>query len=209
MLPRWETMQPDPNQYDDPDDDLEEQTDEGDDAHEADEASFQLSAEEEAELSQINDLHIRNHLRGIRQSIERKKKASAAQSSPKATERHNMEDDEKQEPLPLVTEEELAAIADPAERARQRAWYTKFYKDYPNGLERAKEKSAALIAERKRLLHLRIIPQETRPTVNVIANSALFAAVQGKDRQLLHKPIGHPRRRRNHFQRRAIQSGRP
>lgn len=170
-------MQPDPNRYDDP----EEQADELADAE-----SFELTAEEEAELSQINDLHIRKHLRGIRQGIERKKKAHAAKSSPKATERHDMKDEEKTEPLPLVTEEELAAIADPAERARQRAWYTKFYKDYPNGLARAKEKSAALIAERKKLLHLPIIPQETRPTVNVIANSALFAAVQGKDRQLLN-----------------------
>jgi hypothetical protein len=44
-----------------------------------------------------------------------------------------------------------------------------------------------LIAERKKLLHLPVIPQETRPTVNVIANSALFAAVQGKDRQDLKK----------------------
>ena len=170
-------MQPDPNRYDD---DPEEQADEL-----ADGESFQLSAAEEAELSQINDPHIKKHLMGIREGIERRKKASAATTRARE-EAEKPREEEKNETLPLVTEEELAAIADPAERARQRAWYTKFYKDYPNGLARAKEKSAELIAERKRLLHLPIIPQETRPTVNVIANSALFAAVQGKDRQLLN-----------------------
>lgn len=113
------------------------------------------------------------HLKG---NIEKKRSAAPQAREPEA----------KPEPLPLVDEEELAAIADPRERERIRYNKTCIYRSHPYALQRAQERSAELLAERKKLLHLPIIPQETRPAVNVIANSALFAAVQGKDRQLLN-----------------------
>lgn len=166
-------MHPDPDRYDDdPEEQADDLTDEAD-AAPARGSSFQTLGG--ALGRAMGQLQIDLKARGI-----------DITQPPKAPERHDMEE-EKPEPLPLVTEEELAEIADPRERERMRAFYTKFYKDYPNGLARAKEKSAELIAERKKLLHLPVIPQETRPTVNVIANSALFAAVQGKDRQDLKK----------------------
>ncbi len=88
--------------------------------------------------------------------------------------------------LPLVDEEELAAIKDPEARERRRLEKITMYKEHPDALRHYTEKSERLKAERKKLLRLPIIPQETRPAVNVICNSALFAAVQGKDRQLLN-----------------------
>lgn len=109
-----------------------------------------------------------------------KRKAQQAEPPP-------AREEAKPEPLPLVDEEELAAIADPRERERIRYNKTCIYRSHPYALQRAQERSAELLAERKKLLRLPIIPQETRPAVNVISNSALFAAVQGKDRQLFHK----------------------
>lgn len=95
-------------------------------------------------------------------------------------------EEEKPEPLPLVDEEELAGIADPEQRKRERRKKLDIYRQFPNALERANQKSAELKSEKAKLLRLPVIPQETRPAVNVIANSSLFAAVQGKDRQLLN-----------------------
>ncbi len=98
----------------------------------------------------------------------------------------NRAQEEKPFVLPLIDEEELAEIADPHEREQKRRRKIELYKQHPNALAHYMERSEQLKAERKKLLHLPIIPQETRPAVNVIANSALFAAVQGKDRQLLN-----------------------
>ena len=89
--------------------------------------------------------------------------------------------------LPLVDEEELAALEDPEARERRRLEKIAMYKEHPDALRHYTEKSERLKAERAKLLRLPVIPQETRPAVNFIANSALFAAVQGKDRQLLNK----------------------
>lgn len=113
-------------------------------------------------------------LASLKKNIE--KRSAAAQE----------ERDEEPEPLPLVDEEELAQIADPAQRERERRKKLDIYRQFPNALERAKQKSAALKAEKAKLLHLPVIPQETRPAVNVLANSSLFSAIQGKDRQLLN-----------------------
>lgn len=113
-------------------------------------------------------------LASLKKNIE--KRSAAAQE----------ERDEEPEPLPLVDEEELAQIADPAQRERERRKKLDIYRQHPYALERAKQKSAALIAEKAKLLHLPVIPQETRPAVNVLANSSLFSAIQGKDRQLLN-----------------------
>jgi len=113
------------------------------------------------------------HLQG---NIEKKRSAAPQAHTP----------EEKPFVLPLIDEEELAEIADPHEREQKRRRKIELYKQHPNALAHYMERSEQLKAERKKLLHLPIIPQETRPAVNVIANSALFAAVQGKDRQLLN-----------------------
>ena len=96
------------------------------------------------------------------------------------------EPEEKPFVLPLVDEEALAKVADPQEREERRREKIRMYKEHPDALRHYTEISERLKAERKKLLRLPIIPQETRPAVNVICNSALFAAVQGKDRQLLN-----------------------
>mgnify|MGYP003377678078 CR=1 FL=1 len=173
-----ETMQPDPNRYDDdPDDDLEEQADEGDAAD--------AWADDEATAAPVSGYKTLGGALGAALDNLEKTLAGKGIDISHIPERRDMEE-EKPEPLPLVDEEELAAIKDPRERARQRYNKECLYRNHPYALQRSKERSAELIAERKKLLHLPVIPQETRPTVNVIANSALFAAVQGKDRQLLN-----------------------
>jgi hypothetical protein len=96
------------------------------------------------------------------------------------------EPEEKPFELPLVDEEELAKVADPQEREERRREKIRMYKEHPDALRHYTAISERLKAERKKLLRLPVIPQETRPAVNVICNSALFAAVQGKDRQLLN-----------------------
>ena len=144
----------------------------------AESGSFELSADEEAGLSQITSPRLRGHLRSIRQGIARKEQARA--------EAQAREPEEKPFVLPLMDEEEIAQIADPRERERKRLWKIDFYKQRPEVHAHYMERSEKIKAERKKLLRLPIIPQETRPAVNVIANSALFAAVQGKDRQLLN-----------------------
>lgn len=199
-------MQPDPDRYDDdPEEQADEFTDEADggDAWEDETAaapktlgsalasalsipdfresgegfSFELSAAEEAELSQIKNPTLKRHLLGIREGIERKKKARAeAQASAP---------EEKPEPLPLVTEEELAAIEDPRERERMRAFYTKFYKDYPNGLALAKAQSAELIAERKKPVLLEPWANNRRAAPNAVFRSALFPALNNKKRKFI------------------------
>lgn len=144
----------------------------------AERVSFELSASEEAELSQIASPRLRKHLRSIREGIARKEQARAdAQAS---------EPEEKPFELPLVDEEALAKIADPHEREERRREKIRMYKEHPDALRHYTAISEQLKAERKKLLRLPVIPQETRPAVNVICNSALFAAIQGKDRQLLN-----------------------
>ncbi len=96
------------------------------------------------------------------------------------------EPEEKPFELPLVDEEELAKVDDPQEREERRQEKIRMYREHPDALRHYMEKSERLKAERKKLLRLPVIPQETRPAVNVICNSALFAAVQGKDRQILN-----------------------
>ena len=168
-------MQPDPDRYDDdPEEQADDLTDEAD-AAPARGSSFQtLGGALGRAMGQLQ--------------IDLKAKGIDISQPPKATERHDMEE-EKQEPLPLYDEEELAAIEDPYERARIRQNTIQLYKNRPDIRAHSEERSRQMIAERKKLLHLPVIPQETRPAVNVIANSALFAAVQGKDRQLLHKRL--------------------
>ena len=137
--------------------------------------SFELSASEEAELSQIASPCLRKHLRSIREGIARKEQARA--------ESRASEPEEKPFELPLVDEEALAKIADPHEREERRREKIRMYKEHPDALRHYMEISERLKAERAKRLRLPVIPQETRPAVNDLARSSLFAAVQGKDRQ--------------------------
>ena len=138
----------------------------------AESGSFKLSAAEEAELSQIASPRLREHLRSIRQGIARKEQARA--------EAQSREPEEKPEPLPLVDEEELAEIADPRERERIRYNKTCIYRNHPYALQRAKERSAELIAERNKVVMLQPWADDKRAAPNAVFRSALFPALNNK-----------------------------
>ena len=105
-------MQPDPNRYDDdPDDDLEEQADEGDAAD--------AWADDEATAAPVSGCKTLGGALGAALDNLEKTLAGKGIDISHIPERRDMEE-EKPEPLPLVDEEELAAIKDPRERARQR-----------------------------------------------------------------------------------------
>lgn len=118
-----------------------------------------LSPEDEAILQRIKDPVTRAGLRSIKRSIDARAAAAAA-SAREAAER-----------LPRVDEAQRVQTANSQHRIEQ---------------ESETLKNESLKAEKAKLLKLPVFPQEARPSVNVIANSALFAAVQGKDRQLLN-----------------------
>ncbi len=164
-------MQPDPNRYDDP----EEQADELADAE-----SFELTAEEEAELSQINDLHIRKHLRGIRQGIERRKKERAAAERRAREEAEKPREEEKTETLPLYDEEQLLEIEDPYERARIRRNKIQIYKNRPDMRAYYEERSRQMIAERNKPILLEPWANDRRAAPNAVFRSALFPALNNK-----------------------------
>ncbi len=178
-------MQPDPNRYDD---DPEEQADEL-----ADGESFELSAAEEAELSQINDPHIKKHLMGIREGIERRKKERAAAErrareeaeKPRQEEKKPNEAAEKTDKLPLRDEEELAEIEDPYERARIRQSKIQLYKKRPDIREYVEEKSRALEAERNKPILLEPWANDRRAAPNAVFRSALFPALNNKKRKFI------------------------
>lgn len=88
-------------------------------------------------------------------------------------------------PLPLIDEEELNAITDPAQRRRARQRKIDFYREFPNGRDVAESRSAALKAEREKIVQLALWPERTRGTPNSFLRGALFAAIQGKERQYL------------------------
>lgn len=92
---------------------------------------------------------------------------------------------EKPEPLPLVDEEELAEIADPRERERERRRRIEFYRQFPNGRDVAESRSTTIKAEREKIVQLALWPERTRGTPNSFLRGALFAAIQGKERQYL------------------------
>lgn len=147
---------------------------------ETDDEGFALSPEDADALSRVTDPTLRKHLLGIRKGIARKERQTAAGPP------HAAQPEEKPFQLPLIDEEALAAIINPNEREERRQEKIRMYKEHPDALRHYTEESERLKAQRAKLLRLPVIPQETRPTVNVIANSALFSAIQGKDRQLLN-----------------------
>ena len=110
-------------------------------------------------------------LASLKKNIE--KRSAAAQE----------EREDEPEPLPLVDEEELAQIADPAQRERERRKKLDIYRQFPNALERAKQKSAALIAERNKVVMLKPWSDDKRAAPNAVFRSALFPALNTKQRR--------------------------
>ena len=94
-------------------------------------------------------------------------------------------EEEKPEPLPLIDEEELAAIADPRERERIRRNKIEIYKHHPYALERAKERSAELKAERNKVVMLTPWSDDKRAAPNIIYRSALFPALNSQTRKFV------------------------
>ncbi|MEI2774299.1 MAG: plasmid replication initiator TrfA [Candidatus Competibacter sp.] len=94
-------------------------------------------------------------------------------------------EEEKPEPLPLIDEEELAAIADPAQRERERRKKLDIYRQFPNALERAKQKSAELIAERNKVVVLTPWSDDKRAAPNAVFRSALFPALNNQTRKFI------------------------
>lgn len=153
-----------------------EQTRSDDDLPEiAESGSFELSAAEEAELSQIASPRLREHLRSIREGIARKEQARAKT--------HTREPEEKPFVLPLMDEEEIAEIADPRERERARQRKIAFYKQYPNAYEHYMERSEHLKAERNKVVMLQPWADDKRAAPNIIYRSALFPALNTKQRR--------------------------
>ena len=177
-------MQPDPDRYDDdPEDYPEDEADEGDDTNGADEESFELSADEEAELSQINDPHIKKHLMGIREGIERRKKERAAAERRAREEAEKPREEEKTETLPLYDEEQLLEIEDPYERARIRRNKIQIYKNRPDMRAYYEERSRQMIAERNKPILLEPWANDRRAAPNAVFRSALFPALNTKQRR--------------------------
>ena len=172
-------MQPDPDRYDDdPEEQADDLTDDGDDAD-------ALAEDDEADAAPARGSSFQTLGGALGRAmgqlqIDLKAKGIDISQPPKAP------DEAKPFVFPLVDEEELAAIEDPTEREERRLEKLRMYKENPDALRHYTEVSERLKAERAQLLRLPVTPQETRAAVNFIANSSLFAAVQGKDRQLLN-----------------------
>ena len=174
-------MQPDPDRYDDdPDDDLEEQADDGDDAD--------ACAEDEADAAPApvsGYKTLGGALGAALDNLEKTLKAKGIDITqpPKAPEQR--EEEEKPEPLPLVDEEELAEIKDPRERARQRYNKECLYRNHPYALQRSKERSAELIAERNKPILLEPWANDRRAAPNAVFRSALFPALNSQTRKFI------------------------
>lgn len=91
-------------------------------------------------------------------------------------------------PLPLIDEEELAQIANPQHRDEKRRWKENFYREFPRARENSEQKSAALIAERNKIVVLTLWADDKRAAPNMIFRSALFPALNNKQgRQYVEK----------------------
>ena len=83
-------------------------------------------------------------------------------------------------PLPLVDEEELSAIADPATRERERQKKMSIYRQFPHARKIAEERSAALEAERNKVVMLNPWGDDKRAAPNAVFRSALFPALNNR-----------------------------
>ncbi len=158
-------MQPDPDRYDDdPEEQADEFTDEADDADawedEADAAPAPVSGYKKlgGDLGRAMD------------SLGKKIAAKKCRPS----------EDEKPFVLPIMDEEEIAAMTDPAAREEKRRKEIAFYKEFPNAYEHYMKISRALEAERKKPVLLEPWANDRRAAPNAVFRSALFPALNNK-----------------------------
>ena len=97
----------------------------------------------------------------------------------------NRAQEEKPFVLPLIDEEELAAITDPHERERSRRSRIELYKQHPNALAHYMERSEQLKAERKKPVLLEPWANDRRAAPNAVFRSALFPALNNKTRKFI------------------------
>lgn len=152
-------MQPDPDRYDD---DPEEQADELTEADDESATGFKsLGGELGRAMGNLE-----------RTLTEKGVITSGAQS--------RAQEDEPPFALPLIDEEELAAIKDPTERARSRRNRIELYKNHPDALAHYMERSEQLKAERNKVVMLTPWSDDRRAAPNAVFRSALFPALNNK-----------------------------
>lgn len=146
---------------------------------ETDDEGFALSPEDADALSRVTDPTLRKHLLGIRKGIARKEKQAAAGPPPAA------QSEEKPFQLPLLDEEELAAITNP--RERERLWRHKidFYKQRPEVYAYYMDRSEKIKAERAKPVLLEPWSDDRRAAPNIIYRSALFPALNSQTRKFI------------------------
>lgn len=88
-------------------------------------------------------------------------------------------------PLPLIDEEKLAQIANPQHRAEKRRWKENFYREFPKAREMAEQQSAALRAERNKVVVLTPWADDKRAAPNLVFRSALFPALNNQKRKFV------------------------
>lgn len=171
-------MQADPDRYDaDPEEYPEEQadelTDEGDDAD--------AWADDEADAAPAPVSGYKTLGGDLGRAMGRLEKTLAAKGIDisQIPERRPSED-EKPFVLPIMDEEEIAAMTDPTAREEKRRKKIAFYTQFPNAYEHYMERSRALEAERKKPVLLEPWANDRRAAPNAVFRSALFPALNTK-----------------------------
>ena len=171
-------MHPDPDRYDDdPEEQADDLTDDGDDAD-------ALAEDDEADAAPAPVSGYKTLGGALGEALDSLGKKLAAKGidisqPPKATERHDMEE-EQPFVLPIMDEEEIAAMTNPTARAEKRRKKIAFYTQFPNAYEHYMERSRALEAERKKPVLLEPWANDRRAAPNIIYRSALFPALNTK-----------------------------
>lgn len=175
-------MQPDPDRYDDdPEEQADDLTDDGDDAD--------AWADDEADAAPVRGSSFQTLGGDLGRAMGRLEKTLAAKGidisqPPKAPERHDMEE-EQPFVLPIMDEEEIAAMTNPTARAEKRRKKIAFYTQFPNAYEHYMERSRALEAERKKPVLLEPWANDRRAAPNAVFRSALFPALNNKKRKFI------------------------